>query len=171
MHRINNTIEKIVQWHHARNLVQGATHANQFLKLVEEVGELAGNLARGRDIRDDVGDIMVVLINLCEREGITLEECLEEAWEDIKDRKGQMVNGVYVKEEDIKPPLGAASELKKKKGLVTVGSLPVGSIFVEDADEVTKYMVLEHFPTSVSTACLNTEETCLLNKTTLVIHN
>ena len=42
------------------------------------------------------------MINLCERNKITLQECLQVAYDDIKDRKGRMVDGVFVKTEDIK---------------------------------------------------------------------
>ena len=89
---------KIAQWHHDRNLINGSTDQAQFLKLIEETGELAGNLARGKDIRDDIGDIIVVLINIATRNNLTIEECLEVAYDDIKDRKGTMVDGVFIKE-------------------------------------------------------------------------
>jgi hypothetical protein len=35
---------------------------------------------------------------IASRFGWTLEECLEAAWDEIKDRKGRMVNGEFVKE-------------------------------------------------------------------------
>lgn len=89
---------KIAQWHHDRNLIDGSTDQAQFLKLIEETGELAGNLARGKDIRDDIGDIIVVLINIAERNNLTIEECLDVAYGDIKDRKGTMIDGVFIKE-------------------------------------------------------------------------
>jgi hypothetical protein len=47
-----------------------------------------------------VGDIMVVLINILVRNNLTMDECLKVAYEDIKDRKGKMVDGVFVKEGD-----------------------------------------------------------------------
>ncbi|AUR93074.1 hypothetical protein NVP1182O_32 [Vibrio phage 1.182.O._10N.286.46.E1] len=94
-------LELIAEWHHARCLVDGATDATQFVKLMEEVGELAGNLARSKDIRDDIGDIIVVLVNILERNGLTLKECVDVAYEDIKDRKGKCINGCYVKEADL----------------------------------------------------------------------
>ncbi len=90
---------KIAQWHHDRNLINGSTDQAQFLKLIEETGELAGNLARGKDIRDDIGDIIVVLINIATRNNLTIEGCLEVAYDDIKDRKGVMVDGVFIKED------------------------------------------------------------------------
>lgn len=91
-------VDSVVQWHRDRNLIAGTSDDKQFLKLLEEVGELAGNLARGKDIKDDIGDILVVLVNIATRNGHTLQECLEVAWEDIKDRKGKMVAGVFIKE-------------------------------------------------------------------------
>ena len=89
---------KIAEWHHQRNLIDGSTDQAQFLKLIEEVGELAGNLARGKDISDDIGDIIVVLINIAERNNLTIEECMLVAYNDIKDRKGKMIDGVFIKE-------------------------------------------------------------------------
>lgn len=93
-------ISMIADWHMARNLIDGATDQAQFVKLIEEAGELAGNIARGRDVRDDIGDMIVVLINIAERNGHTIEDCLAVAWDDIKDRRGKMIDGVFVKESD-----------------------------------------------------------------------
>jgi len=54
-----------------------------------------------RDMRDDIGDIMVVLINIMERNNYCLVDCLDTAWKDIKDRKGKMIDGIFVKEADL----------------------------------------------------------------------
>ncbi len=99
--RIDYSIAHVTEWHYDRNLIEGATDQTQFVKLQEEVGELAGNLSRGKCIKDDIGDIMVVLINIAERNGLTLQECLECAYEDIKHRKGRMIDGCFVKEADL----------------------------------------------------------------------
>lgn len=93
-------LDWIANWHHDRNLVDGATNQSQFMKLISEAGELANNLAKGKDCRDDIGDMFVVLVNIAERHGYTIEECLEQAWHDIKDRKGKMINGTFVKDTD-----------------------------------------------------------------------
>ena len=93
-------IEKIEQWHIDRNLIEGATDKDQVLKLIQEVGELSDNVCKGKDVADDIGDIMVVLSNICKRNGLPLEHCLEVAYADIKDRKGRMVDGIFVKETD-----------------------------------------------------------------------
>jgi NTP pyrophosphatase (non-canonical NTP hydrolase) len=81
--------EKVKQWHYDRNLIiKGATDKDQYMKLIQEAGELSDNICKGNDIRDDIGDMMVVLINIAERNGVTMTACLDQAWEDIKDRKG-----------------------------------------------------------------------------------
>ena len=94
-------VDLVEQWHHDRNLIDGATDQAQLGKLVEELGELAANINRGKDIRDDIGDMIVVLINIATRNGVTLRECLEVAYNDIRYRKGKMVNGTFVKEADL----------------------------------------------------------------------
>ena len=96
-----NLIRKITQWHHDRNLIEGATDKDQLAKLIQEMGELSDNICKGNDIRDDIGDMLVVMINIMERNNITIEECLAVAYMDIKDRKGKMVDGIFVKEEDL----------------------------------------------------------------------
>lgn len=92
--------EKVKQWHYDRNLIDGADDKTQFAKLIQEAGELSDNICKGKDIKDDIGDMMVVLINIAERNKISLTECLEVAYNDIKDRKGRMIDGVFVKEAD-----------------------------------------------------------------------
>jgi len=93
-------VDTIVRWHYDRNLIGGSTDKDQFLKLMQECGELSDNICKGNnfDIADDIGDIMVVLINIAERNGLSLEQCLSVAYNDIKDRKGIMVDGIFVKE-------------------------------------------------------------------------
>ena len=50
---------------------------------------------------DDIGDIIVVLINIAARNDLSIEYCLTRAWLDIKDRRGRMINGVFVKQSDL----------------------------------------------------------------------
>ncbi len=96
---MNKLIEQVKQWHYDRNLIDGSTDLDQFGKLLEEVDELRQSMLFVEDVIDDIGDIMVVLINIMERNNYSLTDCLETAWEDIKDRKGRMVDGIFVKEE------------------------------------------------------------------------
>jgi NTP pyrophosphatase (non-canonical NTP hydrolase) len=97
----DNLIKQITQWHRDRNLIEGATDKDQLAKLIQEMGELSDNICKGKDVSDDIGDMMVVLINIAERNNLSIEHCLEVAYNDIKDRKGKMVDGVFVKEDDL----------------------------------------------------------------------
>mgnify|MGYP003624691212 FL=1 len=90
--------EKIIQWHKDRNLIDGSSDSQQFGKLLEEVDELRGNIEHSQPVVDDIGDIIVVLINIAHRNKLTLWECMYHAYNDIKYRKGKMVDGVFVKE-------------------------------------------------------------------------
>jgi len=72
------------------------------MKAFEEMGELAAGEARSNmpKIEDSVGDVLVCLINYCALRGIDMTECLANAYDEIKDRKGTMMpNGVFVKDE------------------------------------------------------------------------
>ncbi|MDA9034864.1 MazG-like family protein [Hyphomicrobiales bacterium] len=90
----------IIQWHHDRNLIDGSSDKDQVLKLIQELGELSDSVCKGKDVKDDLGDMMVVMLNIMERQGVSMEECLSTAYNDIKDRKGRMVDGIFVKEGD-----------------------------------------------------------------------
>ena len=98
MQRVND----VIQWAQDRNLIDGSNPTAQTLKLGSEFGELCDNIAKGRHeaAKDDIGDMLVVLSIIAEQLSTDLYECLEVAWEDIKDRKGTMVNGVFIKEGD-----------------------------------------------------------------------
>ncbi len=91
--------DRVKNWHYARNLIEGATDKDQVCKLIQEVGELSDNVCKNRDVADDIGDIMVVLINIAERNGLSMRHCLQVAYSDIQDRKGKMVDGIFIKEE------------------------------------------------------------------------
>lgn len=99
---MNELTKKVEQWAMARDL-HTADPYKQMLKLFEEVGELASSLARGdkEGAKDDLGDIQVVVDVLSMQLGTTSKECKQIAYDEIKYRKGKMVNGVYVKESDL----------------------------------------------------------------------
>lgn len=158
---MNELIQKIEQWASDRNIIKGSKPIDQAMKLFSEFGELADNVGKGRDCRDDIGDVFVVLTIITKQLGFslsdyaksedivskspkyavaeiahelavfvsfahkyndfannrigniidylnaiatdsksTLEECVQIAYNDIKDRKGVMSNGVFIKESD-----------------------------------------------------------------------
>lgn len=92
---------KVESWAQDRNLIEGSTPKDQFHKLIQECAELSENLCKGKDTTDDIGDILVVLIIITKQLGLDLTQCLSHAYEDIKDRKGKMIDGVFVKEGDV----------------------------------------------------------------------
>jgi len=94
-------VNKITDWHEDRNLIEGSTDKDQVLKLMQELGELSDSVCKGNDIRDDLGDMMVVMINIMKRNDVTMNDCLTVAYNDIKDRKGRMIDGIFVKEADL----------------------------------------------------------------------
>lgn len=158
----------VIQWATDRNFFaeNGATIEGQIFKGSSEFGELCNNLGKDRDIRDDLGDNMVVAVVLSKMYGVELhqryvkqkwskglvgvkrriasnisyawtslmesddhayltdiiyychefadfmcipiEDCYETAWNDIKDRKGRMINGVFVKQSDLDKEFGDA---------------------------------------------------------------
>ena len=92
----------VSQWSRERKIVSNSTAVVQLGKLVSEIGELADNVVKGRCVKDDIGDCIVVLNTLALMNNTTLEECLAQAYDDIKDRKGYINElGVFIKEGDM----------------------------------------------------------------------
>ena len=92
---------KVIQWGEARQIVQNSTPAAQWKKTFEEVNELADALDMNdrEAMKDAYGDILVTLIMGCACADIDLVECLELAYNEIKDRKGYLTpEGIFVKE-------------------------------------------------------------------------
>jgi len=98
---LEDLMAKVVRWHYDRNLIAGSTDKDQTLKLLQELGELSDSVCKGKDVKDDLGDMLVVMLNIAQRNGVSLRDCLEKAWDEIKDRKGQMVDGIFVKQQDL----------------------------------------------------------------------
>lgn len=96
-------IQIVQQWATARGIDQ-ADPDKQALKLTEEVGELAAAIIRDDTsaLIDAIGDATVVLIILCQQIGIDLHTCLAVAYKQIAGRTGRTVNGVFVKDEDLR---------------------------------------------------------------------
>ena len=92
---------EILRWAEARKIIPNSTARTQFMKAVSEMGELSDALGKGDmdGIKDGVGDVLVCLINMCALLDINMTDCLQLAYNEIKDRKGTLLpNGVFVKE-------------------------------------------------------------------------
>lgn len=99
---MDELINKVKAWAVDRNL-HTANPRDQFLKVIEEVGEVAAALARGdeKEVEDGIGDTFVTLIIFAMQQGLDATKCLQVAYDEIKDRRGRMVDGIFVKEEDL----------------------------------------------------------------------
>jgi len=87
-------------WATERGIYDKGNSHTQYVKLMEEAGELAKALLNNDryEIKDAIGDMVVVLTNLAALEGMTIENCVDLAYNEIANRKGKMINGTFVKE-------------------------------------------------------------------------
>ena len=99
---MNELIGKIRQWGVDRYICgpEGeGTLGSQLNKAQEELQEAFDALYDDdkHEIADAIGDVTVCLVLAAERAGLIFEDCVEQAWNEIKDRKGRMINGTFVK--------------------------------------------------------------------------
>ncbi len=98
----NAIFDLIRNWAAVRGIYEGGNSHTQYVKLQEEAGELAKALLINDkpEIKDAIGDIVVVLTNLAYLEGFSIEECIDAAYSEIAPRQGKMINGTFIKNED-----------------------------------------------------------------------
>ena len=91
----------IRDWATERGLYHGGDTKTQYCKLMEEAGELGRAILKkdSDEFVDAIGDMVVVLTNLAHLGGVSIEHCIDSAYNEIKDRKGGMKNGTFVKDE------------------------------------------------------------------------
>jgi len=96
-----NIFELIRMWADERGLYDKGDPKTQYIKLMEETGEIGRAILKNdtAEIIDGIGDAVVVLTNLAELCGVPIEECIQEAYNVINKRKGKMINGTFVKDE------------------------------------------------------------------------
>lgn len=99
---MNDTINKIRGWAAIRGLTDPELADKQLIKLGEEFGELAEghNKRRINQIQDSLGDMFVVMTIYAWQNGLRIENCVEDAYKTIADRRGKLVNGVFIKDGD-----------------------------------------------------------------------
>lgn len=97
---LDKLADNVIEWAYDKGILEKENAPKQLLKVLEEVGETAGALLKGNEseLKDGIGDSFVTLIILARQLGLTPEECLEAAWNEIKGRKGITKNGVFIKE-------------------------------------------------------------------------
>ena len=100
---IGSLVHLIESWSIEKGLHEGDPLV-QFSKVIEEIGEIAECLTKGaseNETRLEIGDAVVTLIILAQRLNLDFNVCINEAYDKIKDRKGRMIDGVFVKESDL----------------------------------------------------------------------
>ena len=97
----DNIFNCIRDWANERGLYDKGDPKTQYIKLMEETGEIGRAILKNdtEEIIDGIGDAVVVLTNLAELCGVPIEECIQEAYNVISKRTGKMVNGTFVKDE------------------------------------------------------------------------
>jgi NTP pyrophosphatase (non-canonical NTP hydrolase) len=92
--------KEILEWAEPKGLLNPQLAPQQFMKLSEEVGELANAILKGNKIEqiDALGDIKVVITILAEQLGFDIDECEEIAYQEIKNRTGKTINGTFIKD-------------------------------------------------------------------------
>jgi len=93
-------IKQVEEWADAKGILAHATTIRQAEKTLEETNELiCAILNEDRaEIKDAIGDIMVTIIIQAKMQGLTIEECLQSAYDVISKRTGKMVNGQFIKD-------------------------------------------------------------------------
>lgn len=97
---LTNEFDKVRNWASERGLYAKGDSKTQYVKLQEEAGELAKALLKDDriEIKDAIGDMTVVLVNLAHLEGFLYEDCVNQAYSVIAKRTGSMVSGTFVKD-------------------------------------------------------------------------
>lgn len=92
--------ELIREWARTKGIYEKGDAKTQYIKLQEEAGELAKAILKDdqEEIIDALGDCVVVLVNLSELCGYRLEDCIDSAYDVIKNRTGKMENGTFKKD-------------------------------------------------------------------------
>lgn len=93
----------IRSWAHERGLYEKGDVKTQYVKLQEEAGEVARAIIKNDipELKDGIGDMVVVLTNLAHLAGLEIEDCIQSAYDVINKRKGSMINGSFVKNETL----------------------------------------------------------------------
>lgn len=93
----------IEKWGEEKGIFEKGTVVTQLKKLCEELGEVVDAIKQGdvEEAKLEIGDCRVVLTLLAKMIGSDIDECSQLAYDKISKRNGKMVNGVFVKEEDL----------------------------------------------------------------------
>ena len=97
--KLTNEFQPIRNWAKEKGIYKKGDLKTQYIKLQEEAGELAKAILNEdeNEIVDAIGDCVVVLTSIAHFSGFNIETCINEAYNVIAKRKGEMINGTFVK--------------------------------------------------------------------------
>ncbi len=97
---MNNLVQNVEKWARDKDFLVPENATRQMLKVMEELGETASALAKNdqAELKDGIGDVFVTMIILANQCEFSPYECLLTAWNEISDRKGITVDGIFIKE-------------------------------------------------------------------------
>ena len=97
--KLDIQFQPIRDWADNKGIYTEGDSKTQVIKLFEEVGELSKAILENNkeEISDAIGDSVIVLTNLAHLCNLTIEQCIEDAYDEIKDRTGKMQNGTFIK--------------------------------------------------------------------------
>jgi NTP pyrophosphatase (non-canonical NTP hydrolase) len=115
--KLQDEFRPIRDWAYNKGILKHGDSKTQTLKLQEEVGELASAILKSKpkEVKDAIGDIVVVLTSIAYFNGLTIEDCINSAYSEIKNRTGQIKDGNFVKEEQ--PTLGCGELINPNAGV------------------------------------------------------
>jgi NTP pyrophosphatase (non-canonical NTP hydrolase) len=98
--KLTNEFEPIREWATNKGIYEKGDPKTQFVKLSEEMGELAMSILKNDsdEFMDAIGDCVVVLTNLAHLNGYNIEDCINGSYNVIAKRTGKMINGTFVKD-------------------------------------------------------------------------
>lgn len=113
--KLSNEFSLIRNWAEQKGIYDKGDIKTQYIKLQEEAGELAQSILKSdkAEFKDAIGDCVIVLTNLATLGGITIEDCINSAYEVISSRTGKMENGTFVKNTTLNQTLCKSSKEAK----------------------------------------------------------
>lgn len=98
--KLSNEFEPIRIWAQEKGIYEKGDQKTQTLKLLEEAGELAKSILKKdqEELKDAIGDCVIVLVNLSVLSALNFEDCVNSAYNVIKNRTGKMQNGTFIKD-------------------------------------------------------------------------
>lgn len=100
---MDQLVENVLEWAKDKGILDVNNVPKQAMKVIEEVGETFQAILKNKpeETKDGIGDVFVTMIILSGQLGLDPKDCLQTAYDVIKNRTGKTENGVFIKSEDL----------------------------------------------------------------------